>query len=283
MGASKGIKKNWDIVGKKFGVLTVTDLKKINGRTQAVCLCDCGKIRTCEVKYVKERASKVCGCHLVESASKGGKAGKKHGEGETRLYQIWENIKQRCYNPNYKGYKDYGGRGIKRCEEWSDFLVFKKWAMENGYDDHLTIDRENNNGNYEPSNCRWITNFEQHSNTRKNRKVEHNGEFLHVSEWARRLGTERGDILYHLNKGKSIQDIIDWKSNPIGYRKANKKYQFTNNQVVEMRKMSKHKTNKEIGEIFGTSAANVSRIVRGDRYKFVKDPKLDELVKEMLG
>ena len=137
------------------------------------------------------------------------KKGIKHGETTTRLYQIWENMRQRCFNLKYNRYSDYGGRGISMCKSWDDFLVFKKWALENGYLDTLTIDRMDNDRGYEPNNCRWITNLEQQSNTRKNRVVEANGESLHVSEWARRLKTARCNILYHVNLGKSMQDVFN--------------------------------------------------------------------------
>ena len=109
----------------------------------------------------------------------------KHGMCNTRLYCIWKGIKQRCFDTKFKEYKYYGGRGIKVCNEWrTDFMAFYNWAMANGYKDALTIDRINVNGNYEPSNCRWICQKEQQNNRRNNRLITYNGETHTISEWA---------------------------------------------------------------------------------------------------
>jgi len=93
-----------------------------------------------------------------------------HGLSRTRLYKIWFGMKSRCYNNNTKGFENWGGRGIIVCDEWlNDFLSFYNWALKNGYKDNLSIDRINNNGNYEPNNCRFITIQEQQKNKRPKR------------------------------------------------------------------------------------------------------------------
>jgi hypothetical protein len=99
--------------------------------------------------------------------SKGGKI--KHGLTNSRIYRIWHLMKDRCNNKNNPNYKHYGGRGIKYNKEWIEFIPFYNWAINNGYNDNLTIERIDVNGNYEPDNCTWIPFFEQHGNTRRNK------------------------------------------------------------------------------------------------------------------
>ena len=112
-----------------------------------------------------------------------------HGLSKDPLYQRWSDMKRRCFNPKNKRYPKYGGRGITVCEEWaSDFLSFYEWAISNGYDKSLTLDRIDVNGNYEPSNCRWIPPAEQMTNTTRNRYITIDGITKTMSEWAREYG-----------------------------------------------------------------------------------------------
>jgi hypothetical protein len=110
---------------------------------------------------------------------------KTHGLRAHRLYRIHVHIKERCYKPNTKHYEHYGGRGITMCSEWlNDFVCFYNWAYANGYQDNLTIDRRNNDGNYEPSNCRWITQQEQMLNRSNTLYLTYNGVTKTLHEWA---------------------------------------------------------------------------------------------------
>ena len=152
-----------DISGKRFGRLIA--IKPVqnskNGDAKWKCKCDCGNETNVKYQHLKSGEIKSCGCWK--------EAPKKHGmttKGERpRIYGIWVGMKQRCTNPNVEKYPRYGGRGIKVCPEWEeDFQAFYEWAIANGYQDNLTIDRIDNDGNYEPSNCQWITSEE---NTRK--------------------------------------------------------------------------------------------------------------------
>ena len=114
-----------------------------------------------------------------------------------RIYRTWSAMKGRCYNSNRPNYKGYGGRGITVCEEWkNNFMAFYTWAMASGYQEHLTIERINNDGNYEPSNCTWITMGEQSRNKRWGKTREYNGEKKSVSEWARTFNL----TIYHTKK-----------------------------------------------------------------------------------
>ena len=108
-----------------------------------------------------------------------------HGKRKTRLYRIWANIKTRCYNERDPHFKRWGNRGITMCAEWKDnFQNFYDWSMSHGYSDDLTIDRIDNNGNYEPGNCRWITIKEQDRNKRTNHLITYNNKTYCIAEWA---------------------------------------------------------------------------------------------------
>lgn len=112
----------------------------------------------------------------------------KHGMKHSRLYHIWCNMKARCTNPNHDFYNQYGGKGITVCEEWNEFIPFRDWAMNNGYSDNLTIDRENPNEGYSPQNCRWVGMKTQENNRTNNRLITFRGITLTVSEWADKIG-----------------------------------------------------------------------------------------------
>lgn len=128
----------------------------------------------------------------------------KHGGTHTRLYDIWKKMRSRCFNPNNPKYYRYGGRGISICEEWSDFAMFRDWAIHNGYDEKLTIDRINNDGNYEPINCRWATAKEQ-ANNRGIRSdttvITWNGETHSLMEWSKILGIKYKTLIERKRRG----------------------------------------------------------------------------------
>ncbi len=114
-----------------------------------------------------------------------------HGLCGTDLYNIWQTMKQRCQNPNCRGYRWYGAKGIAVCAEWQDVVAFCEWANSNGYKHGLTIDRIDPNRNYEPSNCRWVTMSEQQKNRTNARLITHNGETHSLTEWSKILGISR--------------------------------------------------------------------------------------------
>lgn len=206
-----------DITGERFGMLTVIGYDhSYKTRTYWNCLCDCGNTRIVSKDHLKRLDTTDCGCtrkHIPTS--------KKHGMSRSRLYSIWSLMKARCSNPNRPEYKHYGGRGICVYDGWLKFEAFAEWAKANGYNENLTIDRIDNNGNYCPDNCRWVTQKEQTSNTRKNRYITYNGETKTITQWA----TEYGLEYYQL---KNRLDRFNWSferaiTEPIHLKYSNKK------------------------------------------------------------
>lgn len=164
-----------DRTGERFGRLTVLersdDYIANNGKHHVrwKCICDCGNTTVVDVTQLVGNRTKSCGCLHKELLDQGNY---KHGGRSDRLYKVYYNMKNRCYNENSGDYKYYGGRGITICEEWlNSYLTFKEWAYANGYDDaaekgKCTIDRIDVDGNYDPSNCRWVDMSTQSRNRR---------------------------------------------------------------------------------------------------------------------
>jgi len=179
-----------DLTGQRFGRLIV--IKRVENKGKHVrwlAKCDCGNFIITSGRSLRSttpgRNTRSCGCLRVDIARKNST---KHGKTHTRLYRIWSNMKRRCNSEQDKDYKNYGGRGIKVCEEWkNDFIPFYNWAMSNGYRDDLTIDRIDFNGNYEPSNCRWATTEQQGNNTRINVYITYKGKTQSLKMWSKEL------------------------------------------------------------------------------------------------
>lgn len=182
--------------GQRFGRLTVLSLHhtkeyiRKSGKKQTanfyLCKCDCGKTKIINKWALLSGHTLSCGCFQKEIASK---CNSKHRKTKTRIYNIWGDIKKRCFNKKCNSYKNYCGRGITMCDEWkNDFMSFYNWAIANGYKDNLTIDRINNNGNYEPSNCRWVDRKEQARNRRTSVFVKYKNTVICLKELAERLG-----------------------------------------------------------------------------------------------
>ncbi|MBR6613178.1 MAG: hypothetical protein IKK84_00235 [Clostridia bacterium] len=124
-------------------------------------------------------------------------------------------MKARCYNKNVERYKNYGGRGIKVCDEWrDDFMAFYQWAIKNGYQDSLTLDRKNVNGDYEPSNCRWVTKETQANNTTRNHYISYKGETKTIAEWARVKGIPYKALFKRINDGWEVEKALNTEYRP---------------------------------------------------------------------
>ena len=192
-----------DITSRKFGRMTVLGVACKNKKGEYLwhCKCDCGTEKNVRAADLKNGKVVSCGCYRKEKAIK-------HGLKHDRLYKIWIAIRQRCNNPKSDGFEYYGARGIKVCKEWDDFKSFHDWSMSNGYEKHLTIDRIDVNGNYEPSNCRWVSEQVQGSNKRNNVFLEFNGKTHTLSEWSRIFGIKRATISTRYRLGKTPAEIL---------------------------------------------------------------------------
>lgn len=168
-----------DLVGKKFGRLTVTKRSHSSGGNVFwVCLCDCGETKVTKSGFLNSGTTKSCGCLFYETTVLNGKNRKKHGLRSVPEYYVWSQIKDRCYNKNRDGWKNYGGRGITVCDRWLN--SFENFIEDMGFRPQGTsIDRINNNGNYEPSNCRWATPRQQVAN-RSNTLPKNVREIIHL-------------------------------------------------------------------------------------------------------
>ena len=179
-----------DLTGKRFGRLTVLSRAENSKDDKAkwLCRCDCGN--TCIVYGISLRRGHThsCGCLRGDR----NKERSTHGMSKTRLYGVWNNMKRRCCDPTTKSFKDYGGKGIKVCDEWLEPEPFFDWAKASGYAEGLTIERIDVNGNYEPSNCKWITKAEQAWNKTNSFMVEIDGESKCLHQWCDEMG-----ISYH--------------------------------------------------------------------------------------
>lgn len=203
--------KNENIIGKKFGKLTVLEelksTKKGDWHKHLKCLCECGRISYPTKTEVLNGRVKSCGCRIREIAKK---LNTTHGLSKTRIYNIWQGIKARCFNKNLKGYKNYGGRGVIICNEWlANFMNFYNWSINNGYQDNLTIDRIDNNGNYEPNNCRWVDMKTQQKNRTNNNLITYNGKTLCLIEWERITGIKSNTIRERIKRGWTIKQALE--------------------------------------------------------------------------
>jgi hypothetical protein len=197
-----------DLVGQKFGRLTVLSLdhETKKGRRFWLCKCECGNEVVKDAKDILSGHVKSCGClqRNVLGASK-----RTHGKSRTKIGDVLEGMKARCYNKNEISYTRYGARGIFICDEWlEDPIKFFEWAEKTNYVYGFQIDRIDNDGPYSPENCRWVTSKENNRNKRTNNLITHNGETECVTAWSEKLGIPPPTIFGRLARGHSIEEAL---------------------------------------------------------------------------
>lgn len=191
-----------NLLGQRFGRLVVVEKTEERKNREIVwkCFCDCGNTVLVQASYLKTGHTKSCGCLakelLLERITK-------HNLSTSPIYKKWKRMVSRCNYQGNIGYQNYGGRGIKVCNEWlgtDGFLNFYNWAINNGYKDGLTLERKNVNGKYEPQNCCWISFAEQQINKRNNFYISFNGETKALSLWCRELNLDYKKVHNRLTK-----------------------------------------------------------------------------------
>lgn len=190
----------------RFGrLLALKPAEKRNGKSCWSCLCDCGNITIVYQYKLLNGETKSCGCLRREKFTR-----TTHGQRYTKLYKIWESMKRRCDSPRCDRYKSYGGRGIKYIPEWKNFEPFFEWAKSSGYQDGLSIDRIDPNGDYKPKNCRWIPLSEQAFNKTNSLIFTYDGETKCLSEWAEITGIPYERLYQRIRKlGQTFERAIE--------------------------------------------------------------------------
>ena len=193
--------------GERFSRLTIImEVEPKNNHRHFLCLCDCGNQKVIDIAKLRNGHTKSCGCLSIESTVQ---RSVKHKLYSHPLYRVWNSMKQRCSNSNVKSFYRYGGRGITVCEAWKDnFKNFYDWAMENGYEEGLSLDRINNDADYEPSNCRWVTIERQSNNRSNNRYISYEGKTMTLAEWGRETGINTIVIAKRLKRGWNVAKTL---------------------------------------------------------------------------
>ena len=205
------MRKPVNLIGRRFGMLVVTgEAPRVGVKNDArwMCHCDCGVDKAISATCLTTGNTRSCTCLRRKATSE-----RQTSHGDNRpgnrhpLYGVWAGIHRRCYNPHEKRFNRYGGRGIVMCERWLDYANFKA-DMGASYQRGLTIERINNDGNYEPNNCRWASVKEQCRNRSTSRWLEFNGQRKTVAEWAETLNLRPERISARLGAGWPVEKVL---------------------------------------------------------------------------
>lgn len=192
--------------GDQIGDLTL--IERMPGGQKWKCRCKCGEVFVTQISSGSKHCRK-CAYEIISQSKTKHNEAPSENKASTRLYRIWTGIRNRCNNPNNHSYPAYGGRGIRICKEWDDYLTFKNWAISHGYHDSLSIDRIDNDGNYEPNNCRWVTQREQMRNMRNNHNITINGITMCVMDWCKQLGILKTNAYCNAkDKGITVDEYL---------------------------------------------------------------------------
>lgn len=202
-----------DLTGQRFGRLTVIGVDDRDTRkTYFYCQCDCGNVKSVRSDSLIAGAIRSCGCLKLEQDRINLEANHSHKMSGTRPYWIWQDIKNRCYNPHDIRYDRYGGRGITVIDEWrNDFSAFYEWSLKNGYADNLTIDRIDNDKGYSPDNCRWSTMKEQSRNRSTNINIRIGNATKTLTEWCEIFSVDSKTVFarYYRGNARTIDDLFN--------------------------------------------------------------------------
>lgn len=205
-----------DITGQRFGRLTCVERTAKRNKQREImwlCKCDCGNEIVTNGSGLRRGSCRSCGClqrdGMRDKSATHSLSSDENGN-TTRLYKAWCNMKTRCLNPNTREYENYGGRGISVCESWkTGYVEFHNWAIRHGYEENLTLDRKDNDGNYEPNNCHWATNKEQQNNTRRNSFVVFQGETMTVGQLVDKAGVDYASFNQRLRRGWTVEKSLN--------------------------------------------------------------------------
>lgn len=212
----------WDLTGKRFGRLVA--IKKVGKAdphgTLWLCQCDCGNFIETRAGYLRAGQTTSCGCYRTELRSaimsRSAEWNTKHGHcrrgKRSKLYNVWNTMRERCDNPNSISYPNYGAKGITVCDEWKKYENFLKFAVESGYKEGLALDRVDSDGPYCPENCRWVTQRENNRNKKNLIYLTARGETHLLVDWARMTGQPKARLYDRRKYGWSDEEIIFGKN-----------------------------------------------------------------------